>query len=144
MKRKKKIYLTNSMEQRPYWGANSGSDSHQIPRFLWNLKVQYRVHRSPHWTPFWFSRIHPVHTLTSYFFKKRFILFLPSTRKSPKWSLSHRFLDWNLDAFIIFPHHATCLTNLNLVDFVTTIIFCEECKLWSSSLWPKRSNRIET
>jgi hypothetical protein len=55
------------MEQSPSWEANTSSGSQEIPRVLWNLKVQY------------LSRINPVHALPSHFLKIHFNIILPST-----------------------------------------------------------------
>jgi hypothetical protein len=41
------VTLTNSMEQRPSWEANSFSASQEIPRTFWNPEVHYRIHKSP-------------------------------------------------------------------------------------------------
>jgi hypothetical protein len=50
---------TNSMEQSPFWEANSHSPS---PCLLWNLKVHYCVHNSLPVVPI-LSQMHLVHTL---------------------------------------------------------------------------------
>jgi len=53
--------LTYSMEQSPSWEANWFGASKEIPRILWNLKVHYRIHKSPSTVPN-LSQPEPVHT----------------------------------------------------------------------------------
>ena len=67
------IYLftylpTHSMEQIPSGEANRFAASQEIPRILWNPKVQYRMHKYPSPVPI-LNRLDPIHTPTSHFLK---------------------------------------------------------------------------
>ena len=56
------------MEQSPSWEATQFAASQEIPHILWNLKVPYRIHKSPPPVPT-LSQLDPVHTPTSHFLK---------------------------------------------------------------------------
>jgi hypothetical protein len=83
----KHYLLTYSMEQSPSWEANWFAASQEIPRVLWNPKVQYRTHKRPPPVPI-LNQPNPVHTPTSHFPKIRLKIILPSTPGSPQWSPS--------------------------------------------------------
>jgi hypothetical protein len=59
---------------------------------------------------------------------------LPSTPRSLKWSLSSRFFDKKLYAFLISVTRATSSVHLIGLDLITVMKFSEEYNLWSSSL----------
>ena len=80
------LFLTYSMQQSPSWEAIQFAASQEIPRILWNLKVNYHIYKCPPPVPI-LSLLDPVHTPTSHFLKIHLNIILLSMLGSPKWSL---------------------------------------------------------
>jgi hypothetical protein len=85
--------VTDYIEQRPSWGANSHSASQEISRFLQNPKVHYRLHKSPPMVPI-LSKMHQLYNFPLCFLKTHTDIF-PSTPTSCEWFLPFRFTDNN-------------------------------------------------
>ena len=94
---RKAIYnlLTHSMEQSHSSEANRFSANQEIPRILWNPKVQYHTHKRPPPFPI-LSQRHPVTTTTSHFLKIHLNIILPSISWTLQCFLSLRFPHQNL------------------------------------------------
>jgi len=86
------------MQDDPSWEAKRFPASQEILRILWNPKVHYRIHKYPPPVPI-LKQIDPFH-----FLKIRLNIFLPSTPRSPKWSLSLRFPHQNPVYASLLPH----------------------------------------
>ena len=83
--------------------ANRFSASQEIPRFLWNPKVHYRIHKCPPTVPI-LNQLDSVHTPAFHFLNFHLNIILPSTPGSPKWSLSLRFPHQNPVYAPFLPH----------------------------------------
>jgi hypothetical protein len=73
--------MVNSTEESYSRKDNSRSASQEILCSSWNLKVHYRVNKSPPLVPT-LSQMNPVDTLTHYLFKIHFNIILPSTPRT--------------------------------------------------------------
>jgi hypothetical protein len=83
------------MGQSISWEVNSESASQEMIHFLWNPKVQYRVHNSPA-LDIILNQMNPGHIFSPYFPKIQFNIILQSTPRSLAWSLPFRFSDQNV------------------------------------------------
>jgi hypothetical protein len=91
------------MEQSLSWEANTRSASHEIPRLVWNPKVQHRVHKSPPLVPI-LNHINLVHTLISCFLNKTdFNIIVLSTARFPTSRLFPSSFLTELHEFLIIP-----------------------------------------
>jgi hypothetical protein len=101
------------MELSPSWEAANCTATQELPSILWNLKVHYRVHKSPPRVPI-LSQINPIHTTPSYLPKVHFNIIHQPKSWSSQWSLSFWLPTNSLYAFLFSPIHATFPAHLIL------------------------------
>jgi hypothetical protein len=87
----------------------------KFSRLLQSHKVHYCVQKSSS-VDYILSYINPVHILTPSFQKVHFNIILPSTSKSPKWSLLSRFSGQNFACISHLSVPATCSACIILLD----------------------------
>ena len=101
--------------------ADRSSASQDIPHFLRNQRVHYRIHKSSPHVPILIP-IDPVHASTSHFSNIYFNIILPSTPGSSKWFSPSGFPTKPCRPVYLsspLPICATCTAHLKLIDFIT-------------------------
>jgi len=79
------------MKQSPSGEAKNSSPSQEFPRILWTPKVHYDIHKPPLNCPYpQPHQYRPFRILPNYYMNIHFDIFLPSTPRSFKQSLSLR------------------------------------------------------
>ena len=124
--------LTYSKEQSPPLETNWFSASQEIPLIVWNLNVCYHIYKGLPPVPV-LRQMNPVHGV------------LPTSWRSILILSSHLHLGLSSDSTLRFPHYnpvstsppirATCPAHLILLDLITWIIFGEEYRSLSTSLF---------
>jgi hypothetical protein len=82
---------------------NSSLATQKFHELLCNSADHYRVHYSPYILPN-ISRLNPLHSIPSYFFKIRFEIMLPLRLRFTKWPCSLRFLHPNPVCIFFSPY----------------------------------------
>jgi hypothetical protein len=115
---------TNSMEQSPFWEANSPSSSQETSSISYNLKVHYRVQHGPLPVPA-LSQVNSVHATSSFFLRTILIpssyLCLCLPRDLFPSCLPHQ----NPVCTLHFPIRVTCPADLIIFNSITRIILCK-------------------
>jgi hypothetical protein len=75
------------MEQSSSWETANSAATQEFHSILWNLKIYYRVYKSPPTVPT-LSQINQIHTIPFYLSKIHFNIVHPPTSWSSQWSLS--------------------------------------------------------
>jgi hypothetical protein len=138
------------MELSPSWEAVSCAATQELPSFLWNPKINFRVHKSPPLVPF-LSQISPIHTILSYLFKSILMLSthlrlgLPSGLFPSGIWLDIVFV--KLSAYVVDKYEIGKLLDHDQTSYRSSIVMTEREEIsgtlvWNSTLTPPKDFSI--
>ena len=106
-------FISNFTSLSPSWEANRSLASQEIPRTLWNPKVQYRIHNSPPPVPIP-NKIKPVHA-SKLSFCRSILILSPIHACLPSGLFPTGVSTSTLYALLLSPVCTTYLTHLIII-----------------------------
>ena len=127
------------MEQSPSWKDNRSLAGQEMSRFA-SRRFSTAFTRARHLSISWDRSIQSVPL--SHFFNNQVYIILPPTPRSSKWSVSLSYPNQNTVCTYPLPRMGFIPRQFICFNFITRVLFGDECQSWNSSPFPVSSSLL--